>query len=167
MATYVKLLKVLLIRNNVYTKIDIEFNSSIIASTESMADFRALLWTPEANDDQSQNEMPSLLRSITITIDADQVSTTLDENNESKADDEDNADADDLEVGDDHECVLEKPDSKINVQIPPVWVPTDKRTNAALIYLYFRSVIRIHCRHSHLISNLHFGILFFSFETAD
>lgn len=30
--------------------------------------------------------------------------------------------------------------NKIEIKIPPIWTPTDKRANAALIYLYFRSV---------------------------
>lgn len=30
--------------------------------------------------------------------------------------------------------------NKIEIKIPPIWTPIDKRGNAALIYLYFRSV---------------------------
>lgn len=30
--------------------------------------------------------------------------------------------------------------NKIEIKIPPIWTPIDKRANAALIYLYFRSV---------------------------
>lgn len=30
--------------------------------------------------------------------------------------------------------------NKIEIKIPPIWTPSDKRANAALIYLYFRSV---------------------------
>lgn len=32
--------------------------------------------------------------------------------------------------------------NKIEVKIPPIWTPSEKRANAALIYLYFRSVSR-------------------------
>lgn len=35
---------------------------------------------------------------------------------------------------------LVKKKNQIKVQIPPIWTPTEKRANAALIYLYFRSV---------------------------
>lgn len=35
---------------------------------------------------------------------------------------------------------LFKKKNHIKVQIPPIWTPTEKRANAALIYLYFRSV---------------------------
>lgn len=30
--------------------------------------------------------------------------------------------------------------NKIEIKIPPIWTPTDNCANAALIYLYFRSV---------------------------
>lgn len=30
--------------------------------------------------------------------------------------------------------------NKVEIQIAPIWTPSDKRINAALIYLYFRSV---------------------------
>lgn len=33
-----------------------------------------------------------------------------------------------------------KPKRRKEIKIPPIWTPVDKRANAALIYLYFRSV---------------------------
>lgn len=33
-----------------------------------------------------------------------------------------------------------KSKNQMEIKIPPIWTPSEKRTNAALIYLYFRSV---------------------------
>lgn len=33
-----------------------------------------------------------------------------------------------------------KKKNQIEIKIPPIWTPSEKRTNAALIYLYFRTV---------------------------
>lgn len=37
---------------------------------------------------------------------------------------------------------LVKTKNQIKVKIPPIWTPSEKRANAALIYLYFRPVSR-------------------------
>lgn len=36
-----------------------------------------------------------------------------------------------------------KAKNQIEIKIPPIWTPADKRANAAMIYLYFRSVSRV------------------------
>lgn len=112
-----------------------------------MDEFRALIWNAEFNEDPgSSNDTPSLLRSITIMIDAVQDPAPFDENHLTKTE------IDDADVPDANRSQFDGHEKKIKVQIPPVWMPLDGRANAALIYLYFRSVIHIRIRryHSHV-----------------
>lgn len=83
-----------------------------------MADFASLVWNPNSADESTEHQ--SIFRALSIEVDVD----------EAKNGEQDEKPATEVET------------TKKKIQIPPIWAPAEQRTNAALIYLYFRTVIQ-------------------------
>lgn len=84
---------------------------------EYLADFASLVWNPNLADESTEHQ--SIFRALSIEVDVD----------EAKNGEQDEKPATEVET------------TKKKIQIPPIWAPAEQRTNAALIYLYFRTVV--------------------------